>query len=595
MLPMPDTQTIIFFAILILSIIAFIREWFPIEVTSLLVLAALLLSGLIDKHQAISGFSNKAVITIGAMFILSHAFTKTGFIRVFTIWLENNGRGRNWLVTTLFLLSVSIFSAFINNTATVAILIPVATDLSHRLNISASKIMIPLSFAAIVGGTCTVIGTSTNLIVNDIAFEAGFHIGVFELSKLGVILVVATLLYILAAQKWILPSRVPVSGLTKKYHLGTYLTEVKIPKESPLNGRKFMDLKLGQTYELTVLEIIRHGNHITTNMRNIVLKEDDILLVQCSVDKLQVFRAEQKVLLLTDIKMDDNELADNENILMEAMISPNSSLAGSSLMEVDFRRRYGLFVLALRRYRELMRTKVAHVKLKHFDTLLIFGSRTRMAALNTDPNFIILEELDTKLHKIKYWWLAVAIIPIVVGVAALNILSIMEASLLGAILVMATGIVPAQEAYKSINWTVIFLIAALIPLGAAMETIHLSERIGGIITTASSQFGHVGLIGILFFITMLMTSFLSHTATAIIMTPLAIKSAGVLGLDPMPFIMTIMFAASLSFMTPNGYQTNTMVFSPGGYRYMDFMRAGIPLHIILGIIGVILIPVIWPL
>jgi len=592
---MPDTQTIIFFMILIVSVIAFIREWYPIEVTSLLVLAALLLSGLIDKHQAISGFSNKAVITIGAMFILSHAFTKTGFIRVFTIWLENNGHGRNWLVSTLFLLSVSIFSAFINNTATVAILIPVATDLSHRLKISASKIMMPLSFAAIVGGTCTVIGTSTNLIVNDIAFEAGFHIGVFELSKLGIILVVATLGYILIAQKWILPSRVPISGLTNKYHLGTYLTEVKIPVDSPLNGRKFIDLNLGQTYELTVLEIIRHGNHITTNMRNIILKEDDILLVQCSVDKLQLFRAEQKVLLLTDIKMNDNELADNENILLEAMISPNSSLAGSSLMEIDFRRRYGLFVLALRRYREIMRTKVAHVKLQNFDTLLIFGSRTRMAALNTDPNFIILDELDTKLHKIKYWWLAVAIIPIVVGVAALNILSIMEASLLGAILVMAAGIVPAQEAYKSINWTVIFLIAALIPLGDAMETIHLSERIGGVITYASTEFGDIGLIGILFFITMLMTSFLSHTATAIIMTPLAIKSAGVLGLDPMPFIMTIMFAASLSFMTPNGYQTNTMVFSPGGYRYMDFMRAGIPLHIILGIIGIILIPTIWPL
>ncbi|MBC8191718.1 MAG: SLC13 family permease [Candidatus Marinimicrobia bacterium] len=592
---MPDTQTIIFFMILIVSVIAFIREWYPIEVTSLLVLAALLLSGLIDKHQAISGFSNKAVITIGAMFILSHAFTKTGFIRVFTIWLENNGHGRNWLVSTLFLLSVSIFSAFINNTATVAILIPVASDLSHRLKISASKIMMPLSFAAIVGGTCTVIGTSTNLIVNDIAFEAGFHIGVFELSKLGIILVVATLGYILIAQKWILPSRVPISGLTNKYHLGTYLTEVKIPVDSPLNGRKFIDLNLGQTYELTVLEIIRHGNHITTNMRNIILKEDDILLVQCSVDKLQLFRAEQKVLLLTDIKMNDNELADNENILLEAMISPNSSLAGSSLMEIDFRRRYGLFVLALRRYREIMRTKVAHVKLQNFDTLLIFGSRTRMAALNTDPNFIILDELDTKLHKIKYWWLAVAIIPIVVGVAALNILSIMEASLLGAILVMATGIVPSQEAYKSINWTVIFLIAALIPLGDAMETIHLSERIGGVITYASTEFGDIGLIGILFFITMLMTSFLSHTATAIIMTPLAIKSAGVLGLDPMPFIMTIMFAASLSFMTPNGYQTNTMVFSPGGYRYMDFMRAGIPLHIILGIIGVILIPTIWPL
>ena len=592
---MQDTQSIIFFTILVISIIAFIREWFPIEVTSLLVLAALLLTGLIDKQQAINGFSNKAVITIGSMFILSHAFTKTGFIRVFTVWLENNGRGRNWAVTTLFLVAVSIFSAFINNTATVAILIPVATDLSHRLKISASKIMMPLSFAAIVGGTCTVIGTSTNLIVNDIAYEAGFRIGVFELSKLGVILVAATLAYILFAQKYILPSRVPVSGLTKKYHMGTYLTEVVLSAESPLVGRNFLDLDLGKKYDLTVLEIIRGGNHITTNLRNIILHEDDILLVQCSVDKLQLFRSEQKVLLLTDVKMDDDELADNENILVEAMISPNSSLAGSSLMQIDFRRRYGIFVLALRRYQEIMRTKVAHVSLRHFDTLLIFGSRTRMSALNTDSDFIMLEELDMTLHKIKYWWLAVAIIPIVVGIAAFELMSIMEASLLGAIVVMATGIVPASEAYKSINWTVIFLIAALIPLGDAMETIHIAEHIGGLITSASGQFGDTGLIAILFFITMLMTSFLSHTATAIIMTPLAIKSAGILGLDPLPFIMTIMFAASLSFMTPNGYQTNTMVFSPGGYRYMDFMKAGIPLHIILGVLGVILIPIIWPL
>ncbi|NQV14159.1 SLC13 family permease, partial [bacterium] len=527
---------IIFFSILVVSIIAFIREWFPIEVTSLLILAALLLSGLIDHQQAIAGFSNKAVITIGAMFVLSHAFTKTGFIRVFAVWLENNGSGHNWAVTTLFLIAVSISSAFINNTATVAILIPVAAQLAQRLKISSSKIMIPLSYAAIVGGTCTVIGTSTNLIVNDIAAEAGFSIGVFELSKLGLILVVATLAYIQFAQKWILPSRVPVSGLTKKYHMGTYLTEVMLPKDSPLVGEKFIDLSLGKDYELTILEIIRAGNHITTNMRNIILKEDDILLIQSSVDKLQQFKREQKVLLLTDVKMDDDELADNENILVEAMISPNSRLSGASLMEIDFRRRYGLFVLAIRRYREIMRTKVAHIRLKQFDTLLIFGSRTRMAGLSTDPNFIILDELDLTLHKIKYWWLAVAIIPLVVGVAALDIMSIMEASLLGAIVVMATGIVPAQEAYKSINWTVIFLIAALIPLGDAMETIRLAEQIGGLITSAGSNLGDIGLIAVLFFVTMLMTSFLSHTATAIIMTPLSIESANILGLDPMPFI-----------------------------------------------------------
>ncbi|MCF7822876.1 MAG: SLC13 family permease [Candidatus Marinimicrobia bacterium] len=591
---MIDIQTILFFSILILSIIAFVRDWFSIEVTSLLVLAALLLTGLIDTEQAIAGFSNKAVITIGAMFILSHAFTKTGFISVFTIWLENNGQGRGWAITLLFLVSVSIFSAFINNTATVAILIPVARDLAHRLRMSASKIMIPLSFASIVGGTCTMIGTSTNLIINELAKDAGFHIGVFELSKLGLILVGATLGYILFAQKWLLPSRVPVSGLTKKYHLGTYLTEVVLTEQSPLVGKKFLEMNIGATYDLTVLEIIRNGHPITTNIRNIILKVDDIMLVQCAVDKLQRFKADQKVLLLTDVKMNDKELADTENILIEVMVSPNSRLAGLTLMQSDFRRRYGLFVLAVRRYKEIMRKKVAHVRLKQFDTLLIFGSRTRAAALATDPNFIMLDEIDQNLHKIKYWWLAVSIIPIVVLLAAFGIMSILKASLLGAILVMAIGIVPAQEAFKSINWTVIFLIAAFIPMGDAMVNIHLAEKIEMLITLANIQFGPQGLITLLFFLTMLMTAFLSNTATAIIMTPLAIQSANIIGLSPLPFIMTIMFSASLSFMTPNGYQTNAMVLSPGGYRYTDFMKVGIPLHILLGIIGVVLIPKIWP-
>ncbi|MCF7808906.1 MAG: SLC13 family permease [Candidatus Marinimicrobia bacterium] len=590
-----DAQTIIFLSILLISIIAFVKDWFPIEVTSLLVLAALIVTGLIDTDQAVSGFSNKAVITIGAMFILSHAFTKTGFISVFTVWLENNGRGRNWAVTILFLLSVSIFSAFINNTATVAILIPAAKELAKKLKISASKIMMPLSYAAIVGGTCTIIGTSTNLIVNELASDAGFSINVFELSKLGIILVVVTILYSLVAQKWLIPSRLPVSSLTKKYHMGTYLTEVVITEESPLLGKNIIETGIGQLYELTVLEILRRGNPISTNLRNIKLKQDDVLLVQCTVEKLQLFKNEQKVSLLTDIKMDDKEIANSENILKEAMVSPNSRLSGRSLMDSDFRRRYGLFVLAVRSYRETLKEKIAHIRLRPFDTLLIFGSRTRMAALHTDPNFIMLDELDLSLHKIRFWWLVVALIPAIVLVAALNITSIMTASLLGAILVMALGIVPAQEAYKAINWTVIFLIAAFIPIADAMHNIGLAQKIEHLIALSDSFIGDVGLLAVLFFFTMFMTSFLSNTATAIIMAPLAIESARILDLSPIPFIMTIMFSASLSFMTPNGYQTNTMVMTPGGYRYTDFLKVGIPLHIILGTISVLLIPVFWPL
>ena len=592
---MMDLQLLIFFAIVVVSIISFVKEWFPIEVTALIVLAALYITNLIDEHEAISGFANPAVITIGAMFILSHAFTKTGFIRAFTMWLEEIGQGSSWFMIILFLISVSLFSGFINNTATDAILIPVGLQIAKRLKMSPSKIMIPLSYASIVGGTCTLIGTSTNLIVNEIAQEHGLHFQIFELAKLGLIMVAITLAYTFVAQRWLLPSRVPLSGLTSKYHMATYLTEVKVSEDSSLIGKTFMDADVANRYDITVLEIIRDGHPITTNIRNLKFQLDDVILVQCPVENIIRFRDEQKVLLLTDIKMNDNELDDRENTLVEVMISPNSPLVGKTLKDIDFRKRYGVFVLAVRRLQELIRKKIAHVRFKKLDTLLVFGSRTRLAALATDSDFMVLDELDFSLHKIRYWWFAVLIIPAVVLLAAFNVLSIMGAALVGAIAVMALGIVPPPEAYKAINWTVIFLIAAFIPIEHAMESVELSTMIGNFFHGIRDSVGDRGLLAILFFLTMLVTSFLSNSATAIIMTPLAIETARLSGSNLEPFVLSVMFAASMAFMTPTGYQTNTMVFGPGGYRYSDFMRAGIPLQLMLGILAVIMIPIIWPI
>ncbi|MBL7052251.1 MAG: SLC13 family permease [Candidatus Marinimicrobia bacterium] len=590
-----DTNLILFIAIIGISIFAFIREWFPIEVTALLALAALLLSGLVTPEEAVIGFSDHAVITIGAMFVLSHAFSKTGFIRSFTAWLEKIGRGSRIVVISLFLFSVALFSGFINNTAAVAILIPVGLQLSSRLKLSPSKIMMPLSFAAIVGGTCTIIGTSTNLVVYGIARGYNLDISFFEMAKLGVIFSLVTIIYSLIAGKWILPSRLPVSGLTKKYKLATYLTEAIVGEDSPLIGRNCIECGLGKKYGITLLDVIRDKKHITTNIRNEKLKNGDILLIQCEMDAIMKFKKEQGVLLLTDLKLNDDELNDQENHLVEVMVSPNSQLAGKSLMDIDFRRRYGTFVLAVKHQRKLLRKKIAHIILRNFDTLLIFGPKTRTETLKNDPNFIVLDELDMTLHKIKFWWVAIAVIPLVVILAATKIMPIMEASLLGAILLVAIGVVTPQEAYKSINWTVIFLIAAFIPLGAAMERVHFAEIFGNFFMNIYGTVGGRGLIAIFFFITMLMTSFLSNNATAIILTPLAILTAQQLDLNALPFVLTVMFAASLSFMTPNGYQTNAMVYSPGGYKYTDFMRAGAPLHLILWILGSLLIPLIWEL
>jgi len=590
-----DANLILFIAIIGISIFVFIQEWFPIEVTALLMLAMLLLTGLVTPEEAVAGFSDHAVITIGAMFILSYAFSKTGFIRSFTVWLEKMGKGNRIAVISLFLFSVALFSGFINNTAAVAILIPVGLQLSMQLKLSPSKIMMPLSFAAIVGGTCTIIGTSTNLVVYGIAKGHGLEIAFFEVAKLGIIFSVVTIIYSLIAGKWILPSRLPVSGLTKKYKLSTYLTEAIIGKDSPLIGQNCIECGLSEKYGITLLDVIRDKKHITTNIRNEKLNAGDILLVQCEMDTIMKFKTEQGVLLLTDVKLNDNELNDQENHLVEVMISPNSQLAGKSLLDLDFRRRYGTFVLAVKHQRKLLRKKIAHIILRHFDTLLIFGPKTRTEALKKDPNFIVLDELDMTLHKIKFWWIALAVIPLVVILAAAKIMPIMVASLLGAILLVAIGVVTPQEAYKSINWTVIFLIAAFIPLGAAMERVHFAEIFGVFFMDVYGTVGSHGLIAIFFFITMLMTSFLSNNATAIILTPLAIMTAQQLGMNEIPFVLTVMLAASLSFMTPNGYQTNAMIYSPGGYKYTDFMRAGIPLHLILWILGSFLIPIIWEL
>jgi len=590
-----DWQLIYFFAVVIFSIISFAREWFAIEVTALLVLAALLIGGLIDEKEAISGFANPAVVTIAAMFILSHAFARTGLVRVLTIWLENNGQGRSWVTILLFLLAVSIFSAFINNTATVAILIPVSIQLARRLRMSPSKLLIPLSYASIVGGTCTLIGTSTNLVVNELAQEQGVQMGIFELARLGLVMVLVTLFYSLAAQRWLLPSRLPVEGLTKKYHLSTYLTEVRVTEESNLLGKTLMDAGLATGYQVTVLEILRSGTRITHNIRQITYEAEDVLIIQCPMETLRRFRDEQKVLLLTDVKMNDSELSDTENALVEIMISPNSRLVGHTLQSVDFRQRYGVFVLAVRRLEELMRQKIAHVIFKKVDTLLVFGARTRLSALKSDPDFIVLDELDMQIHKLRFWWVAVLLIPIIVVLAALNLISILTGALLGAILVITLGIVQPQEAYKVINWTVIFLIAAFIPIEHAMDAVGLSTRLGDLFVKIHGTIGINGLLAVLILITMLTTSFLSNNATAIIMTPLAIEMAVRTGSHLEPFLMAVMFAASLAFITPNGYQTNTMVFSAGGYRYVDFLRAGLPLQIILYGLAVVLIPLFWPI
>lgn len=585
-------------------VVFFVMEILPIEVTAMGAIGLLLLFDVLSWQEAISGFSNPAVITIGAIFIMSRALVKTGFLEVFADFLAKKGGNQKWLTIFIFLLTVSIISGFINNTAAVAIFIPLAIDLCQRFHISPTKILLPLSYAAIFGGTLTLIGTSTNLIVSSVMEEFNMTpFSMFEFTKLGVIFLVLGTLYNLIISKWFMPSRSIISSLTRKYHMGSFLTEFKIGEDSPLIGRSYGEMEIAQNYNLQVYKIIRDSKNIRFNLHNIIIHKDDIFLVQINVKEMLKFKDDMKVLLLSDVKMNQAELSGKNHVIVEGIVSQQSALIGKTLQELDFRSRFGSFVLAVKRQRELLRNKIAHIRLKFSDTLLIMVPKERLDILRTSNDLIVLEELDIHLRYERYWWFSILVIPAVMLLATFGVIPIVKGAVLGAILLLVLRSLSIQDAYESISWSVIFLIASLIPLGTAIHNTNLDKNIGDLIYVLGALIGGVDnvnpiiILAVLYGVTFILSAFVSNAAVAVMLTPIGILLASLIGdngIDSRPFLVAICFGASCSFMTPMGYQTNMMVYGPGQYRLKDFFQMGIPLTIIFWLAAVYWIPKFWP-
>ncbi len=581
-------------------VVLFVMEILPIEVTAMGAIGILLLFDVLTWQEAISGFSNPAVITIGAIFIMSRALVKTGFLEVFADFLAKKGGNRKWLTIFIFLLTVSIISGFINNTAAVAIFIPLGIDLCQRFRISPTKVLLPLSYAAIFGGTLTLIGTSTNLVVSSIMEGMNMApFSMFEFTKLGLIFLVLGTLYNMIISKWFMPSRSIISSLTRKYHMGSFLTEFKVGEDSPLIGNAYKDLDISQKYNLQVYKIIRDSENIRFNLQNIIIREGDIFLVHINVKDMLKFKDEMKVLLLTDVKMNVAELTGKNHVIVEGLVSQQSALIGKTLQEFDFRNRYGSFVLAVKRQRELLRDKIAHIRLKFSDTLLIMVPKERLEILRTSNNLIVLEELDIHLRYERYWWFSILVIPAVMLLAAFGVIPIVKAAILGAILLLVMRTLSIQDAYESISWSVIFLIASLVPMGIAIQKTNLDEVTGDLIIGIGTLIGGgegldpVIILAVLYGVTFILSAFISNVAVAVMLTPIGIMLATILNVDPRPFLVAICFGASCSFMTPMGYQTNMMVFAPGQYRLKDFFQMGIPLTLVFWITAVYWIPRFW--
>jgi len=585
--------------LIFLAFILFVTEKFSLDVTALLILTILFLSGFLSIDEAISGFSNPAVITISLLFVLSYALQKTRILEYLIVRINQLVSRSITLGLSVYLLTIALASALMNNTAIVAIFMPVTIRLAHRYHMSPSKLLIPLSYAAIMGGTLTLVGTSTNLLVNSIYINNnGLALGMFEFAKYGWITLVIGLIYILTIAPRILPSRTVTSSLTKSYHMAGYLTEMKISKDSPLVGSTCQERNVSHNYDVIVLDIQRDKRLISYNVGNKKLEEGDILFVKGSVESFLQMKEVEKVSLLTDEKLTQSELEQEDNVLIECMVTDQSDLIGQTIMNSNFRKRFYAFILAIRREGSIIRNKIAHVLIQSYDTLLIYGGKKQLEKLANSSGFILLGEVQEKLVKVKFWWISILSIFATITLAAAGVLPIIKGALLSVVVLLVFRVITPNEAYQSIHWQVIVLIAALIPLGIVIESTgtasFIGESISQIVRSYSDNLQPHILLALTYLITMILTEVSSNTATAIIMTPVVLSISASMGIDARPLIFGVCFAASASFSTPVGYQTNLMVYGPGGYRFSDFIKVGLPLSITLWLTAIIIIPMIWP-
>lgn len=586
--------------LIVLALVFFVRETFPIEVTALALLATLLVTGLVSPADAFAGFSNKAVLAIAALFVLSHALVRTGVLETLAEELGRRVGSRSWLGIGLLLGLVAVLSGFLNNTAVVAIFIPLTLDLSARFGVSPSKVLIPLSYASIFGGTLTLIGTSTNLLVSSLLEDAGEPpIRMFELTPLGFVLLAIGLVYILLFARRGLPGRAEPGALTGKYRMSSYLTEVRVDADSPLVGRTCRETRLAERYGVSVLAIVGPRERPVDDVANEKLRPDDVLIVQARMDDTVRLAREEGLSLLPEVKLSgDAELEAGGFDLAEVLVAPLSGLIGKTIKDVNFRERYGCFVIAIRRVGVTLRDKIARVRLRFPDCLLVLVPRGGLEELRQREDLMVVSTPPSHLWRGRFWWLVLVLLPVAVLLAALGVMEIAATATVAVVLLLLAGALAPPESYRSINWSVIFLIAAFVPVGSAFLTTGTADFLAsGLLWVARAvppEAAPWASLALVYLGTSLLTQMVSNAAAAIIVTPIAISLAGNLGLDPRPFVVAICFAASAEFMTPMGYQTNLMVYGPGAYRFLDYTRFGGPLNLLFWVLAVALIPRFWP-
>ncbi len=588
-------EIVLVLTILAVAILLFATEFIRMDLVSLMVLLTLGLTGLVSAEEAFAGFSNPAVITVAAMFILSSGLNNTGALGPMgekVMRIAGNSEPR---MIVAIMLSSAFFSAFVNNIGATAMLMPLVVAMGQRSRTSPSKLLIPLAFGSLMGGVCTLIGTPPNILMNTLMQEySGQSFSMFDFTPVGLAVLTAGVLYMALVGRHLLPRR--KSGtLTEAYQVKEYITEVEIIEGSPLAGMTIAGSGLERDFNLKVRAILRGKQKIPFPRRNRKFKEGDILLLEGNPEG--VLKVRKKKGLEAVPERDNPVLEDTKAdnlVVVEATLNPTSEMVGKTLRDVRFADTHGLIVLAIWRSGAPVVKKVDHVILKFGDVLLMQGPEEKVAHLGKHHGFLLLGDVTASTYLPRRAPMAVATLVAVVVLAATGILPIMLSATLGALVMVLIRCLTPKEAYESIDWSIIVLIAGTLPLGHAMENSGAAKYLADLIIGSVGPFGPWVVLGAIFLMTFTLTEVMSHAAAAVLIAPIAFNTALDLGVSPKPFFMAVAIAASSCFMTPISHQSNALVMGPGGYKFFDYIKVGTPLNLMIWILASLLIPLVFP-